>query len=253
MHAEDRQRWIVATVRAEGRLDVSRIADELDVSPETARRDLGSLERLGLVRRVHGGAYPVERARFEITLATRVHSHLAEKRRIGTAALALLGDAESVFVDEGSTCQVLAEGFPASNRLTVITSALATASMIDANTGATVVVLGGRLRGKTQATVDHWAARMLRDMVVDVALIGANGVSLRHGLTTPDPAVAAVKTQAVESARRRILVADHTKFGADSFCRFADVRDVDVIVTDTGLSAATATRYQLLGPEVVRA
>ncbi|MCP3804471.1 DeoR/GlpR family DNA-binding transcription regulator [Allokutzneria sp. A3M-2-11 16] len=253
MHAEDRQRWIVARARARGRLDVSSIAGELQVAPETVRRDLSVLEKLGLIRRVHGGAYPVERAGFEITLTTRVHSRLAEKRRIGAAALARLGDVESVYVDEGSTCQVLAETFPESSRLTVITSALTTASTIDANSDATVLVLGGRLRGKTQATVDHWAVRMLRDMVVDVALIGANGVSRERGLTTPDPAVAAVKTQAMESARRRVLVADHSKFGVDSFCRFADVRDFDLIITDSGLSAAEAHRYHLLGPEVVRA
>ena len=71
-------------------------------------------------------------------------------------------------------------------------------------------------------------------------------------MTTPDPAVAEVKNRAMRSARRNVFVGDHTKFGMDSFCRFADVRDFSVIVTDSGLSASEAHRYELLGPRVVR-
>ena len=70
-----------------------------------------------------------------------------------------------------------------------------------------------------------------------------------YGLTTPDPAVSDVKSQAVRSARRRVFVGVHTKFGAVSFCRFAEVGDFESIVTDTGLPSAEAQRYSLLGPQ----
>ncbi len=98
------------------------------------------------------------------------------------------------------------------------------------------------------ATVDHWATRMLKELVIDLAFLGANGISREHGLTTPDPAVAAVKAQVVASARRRIFVGVHTKFGVSSFCRFADLPDFEALVTDTGVSAADAHRYSVLGP-----
>lgn len=103
MSAEERQREIVKTARRTGAVDVNELAAELGVARETVRRDLRALEDHGLVRRTHGGAYPVESAGFETTLAFRATSHVPEKRRIAAAAAELLGDAETVFVDEGFT------------------------------------------------------------------------------------------------------------------------------------------------------
>ena len=94
---------------------------------------------------------------------------------------------------------------------------------------------------------------MLADLVIDLAILGANGVTREHGLTTPDPAVAAVKGLVVQRSRRRVFVGIHKKFGVSSFCRFAHVADFEVLVTDTGLSATEAHRYAALGPHVVRA
>ena len=108
------------------------------------------------------------------------------------------------------------------------------------------------MRGRTSATVDHWALRMLGEMWIDVAFLGANGISRDRGVTTPDPAVAAMKQEAVRRSRRRILIADHTKFGMISLCRFAELGDFGTIVTDTGLSAREASRYEALGPRVIR-
>ncbi|MYR55863.1 DeoR family transcriptional regulator, partial [Streptomyces sp. SID625] len=101
--AEERQREIVRAARADGQVDVTALAGTLGVAKETIRRDLRALEDHGLVRRTHGGAYPVESAGFETTLAVRATTHVPEKRRIAAAAADLLGDAETVFVDEGFT------------------------------------------------------------------------------------------------------------------------------------------------------
>ena len=103
------------------------------------------------------------------------------------------------------------------------------------------------------ATVDHWATRMLGELVIDLAFLGANGISREHGLTTPDPAVAAVKGLAMARARRKVFVGVHSKFGVSSFCRFADVSDFEALVTDTGLGTNDAHRYSALGPQVIRA
>lgn len=94
---------------------------------------------------------------------------------------------------------------------------------------------------------------MLGEMVIDVAFLGANGISRERGLTTPDPAVAAVKQEAVRRSRRRVLVGVHTKFGVSSFCRFADLADFEAVVTGTELSAAEARKYEAMGPRVIRA
>jgi DeoR family transcriptional regulator, fructose operon transcriptional repressor len=250
--AEERQHRILAIARAEGSVEVGKLATDLAVAPETVRRDLRLLEKRGLVRRTHGGASPVETARFETNLAMRTTRRVAEKRRIAAAAVDLLGDAETVFVDEGFTPQLIAEVLPTDRPLTVVTASLGTAALLAQVPAFTVLMLGGRVRGRTLATVDHWATRMLAGFVIDLAYIGANGVSREHGLTTPDPAVADVKAEVVRVARRRVFCGIHTKFGISSFCRFAEVADLAAIVTDTGLPVAEAHRYSLLGPQVIR-
>jgi DeoR/GlpR family transcriptional regulator of sugar metabolism len=250
--AEQRQREIVQSARRTGSVDVSALATELGVAKETVRRDLRALEDHGLLRRTHGGAYPVESAGFETTLAFRATSQVPEKRRIAAAAAELLGDAETVFVDEGFTPQLIADALPGDRPLTVVTASLPVAGTLAEAENVSVLLLGGRVRTGTLATVDHWTTKMLAGFVIDLAYIGANGITREHGLTTPDPAVSEVKAQAVRAARRVVFAGVHNKFGAASFCRFAEVGALEAIVTSTLLPAAEAHRYSLLGPQVIR-
>ncbi|MFJ3903974.1 DeoR/GlpR family DNA-binding transcription regulator [Streptomyces sp. NPDC090025] len=250
--SEERRRAILTQARHEGVVQVTALAAGFAVSVETVRRDLRILEDHGMVRRTHGGAHPVESAGFETTLEARTARHVPQKIRIARAAAGLLGAAETVFVDEGFTPQLIAQELPEDRPLTVITASLTTAGVMAARDRVQVLLLGGRVRGGTLATVDHWATEMLAGFVVDLAYMGANGISREYGLTTPDPVVGEVKAQAVRSARRRVLAGVHTKFGAVGFCRFAEVRDFEAIVTDTALPATEAHRYSLLGPQVIR-
>lgn len=252
MRAEERQHRILLLARQEGRVEVAVAAADFGVALETVRRDLSELERRGLVRRTHGGAYPVESAGFETDLAQRVTLHVEAKRRIATEAVKLLGEAETVFVDEGYTPQILAALLPADRPLTVVTASLATAAAIADSANLTVLLLGGRVRARTLATVGSWACVMLSGFVLDLAFIGSNGITRELGLTTPDPAVADIKAKALEVSRRRVFLGHHGKFGVSSFCRFAEVGDFETIVTDTGLSVAEAQRYTRLGPHVIR-
>lgn len=257
MEAEERHRTILARARQEGRVDVATLAVDLAVAPETVRRDLKHLVDRGMIQRVYGGAYPVESVGFESNLHHRTTSLIAEKRRLAVVAAGLLEDAESVFVDEGVTPQLVAETLVEhlrpGQKLTIVTSSLLAAAAVATSPDITVIMLGGRVRGLTLGTVDHWTVRMLSELVIDLAFIGANGISREHGLTTPDPAVAAVKSEVVARARRKVFVGVHTKFGVTSFCRFAEIADFTTLVTDSGLSAGEARRYSALGPQVLRA
>jgi DeoR family transcriptional regulator, fructose operon transcriptional repressor len=253
MFAEQRQQRIVDLARSAGRVDVAALAAELGVTPETVRRDLTVLERHGVLRRVHGGAIPVEQLRFEPGLAARDSAQRAEKERIAKAALAELPVEGSILLDAGTTTARLAEVLPTDRELTVVTNALPIALSLSVRPGLTVLAVGGRVRGRTLAAVDDWALRALGDTYVDVAFVGTNGITLERGLTTPDPAEAAVKRAMVAAARRVVVLADHTKVGVDHFARFADVKDVDVLVTDSGLDDALAARIEAAGPEVMRA
>jgi len=147
---------------------------------------------------------------------------------------------------------VLAQCLPPDRNLTVVTASLPVAALLATRPAYTVLLLGGLVRGRTLATVEHWATRMLGEFVIDLAYIGANGISLADGLTTPDPRVAEVKCAAVKAARRRIFIGTCEKFGTSSFCRFAHVSDLEMIITDTRFPSGMARQYSALGPDVVR-
>src|SRR5258706_1753279 len=128
MNATERQHQILAVARAEGQVDVAKLAADLAVAPETIRRDLRVLEQHGLIRRTHGGAYPVETARFETNLATRTTRHLPEKRRIAAASVPRRGGSETIFINGGFTPQLHPEALPTERALTVPTASLGTAA-----------------------------------------------------------------------------------------------------------------------------
>lgn len=253
MYAEERQQLIVDRARAAGRVDVAQLAAELEVTTETIRRDLSQLERHGLLRRVHGGAIPVERLGFEPAFAARDQVMTAEKDRIAKAALAELPAEGAILLDAGTTTARLAEILPVDRRLTVLTNALPIAMSLVTRANITVMAIGGRVRGTTLAAVDSWALDVLAESFVDVAFMATNGVSVRRGLTTPDQAEAAVKRAMIAAARRTVLLADHTKASVDHLARFAELAEVDTFVTDTGLDEHTAAEIASHGPRVVRA
>ncbi|HEX4818320.1 MAG TPA: DeoR/GlpR family DNA-binding transcription regulator [Nonomuraea sp.] len=253
MYAEERQQEILRRARAAGRVDVVTLAAELDVTTETIRRDLTSLERAGVLRRVHGGAIPVERLGFEPALAARDEVMTAEKERIAKAALAELPEDGSVIIDAGTTTGRLVQVLPADRELTVVVNSPPLATVLAARANLHVIMLGGRVRGKTLATVDDWALRPLAHLNVDVAFMGTNGCSLDRGLTTPDPAEAAIKRAMVGAAQRSVLLADHTKFSNTYLATFAELAEIDVVISDTGLDAALAADVAAAGPEVIRA
>lgn len=253
MYAEERHQHIVGLARAEGRVDVTELAAELQVTSETVRRDLTILERQGVLRRVHGGAIPVERLGFEPALAARDAVMTAEKDRIAKAALAELPEEGAVLLDAGSTTARLADLLPTDRALTVVTNAVPVALSLASRPSITVLLLGGRVRGRTLASVDSWATDALAATFVDVAFLATNGVSVRRGLTTPDHAEAATKRAMIASAHRVVLLADHTKVGVDHLARFGDLEQVDTLITDTGLDERTAAELEGGGPRVVRA
>lgn len=253
MYAIERRTWILDTARRDGRIDVGETSRRLGVVPETVRRDLGELERQGQLRRVHGGAVPVEGLGFEGELSARSTVRAGEKERIGRTAARLLDGVDSIFLDEGSTVAAFADALRPRRPLTVVTAALPVATRLASRERVEVLLLGGRVRPRNLGCVDHWAVRMLEGLVVDVAVLGTNGLTARHGLTCPDPNVAAVKSAAIGTARRSVLLADHTKFGVDSFCRFGALRELHTVVTDRATGAARLRPLREAGVEVVTA
>lgn len=253
MFASERQQAILDLARSEGRVDVVGLAARFDVTPETIRRDLTALESRRLLRRTHGGALPVERLDFEPRLADRETLLVEEKHRIAVAALAEVPHEGAVLLDAGTTTAALARLIPPDREITVVTNGLTVALALVAHPGVTVQVIGGRVRGRTMAAVDDWAKRYLAEVFVDVAFLGTNGISARHGLTTPDLSEAAVKVAMITAARRTVVLADHTKFHSDHFARFGSLAAVDVVITDTAVDPELIAEVESVGPKVIQA
>jgi DeoR family transcriptional regulator, fructose operon transcriptional repressor len=253
MYQEERHAAILEKARSDGRVDVGELAAYFDVTPETVRRDLTSLERHGLLRRVHGGAIPLERLAFEPGLSDRDAAMADQKLRIARAALAEVPAEGAILLDAGTTTARLGDMLPNDRELTVVTNALPIATALAARANLTVLTLGGRVRARTLATVDQWALRVLSETLADVAFLGMNGVSIERGLTTPDLAEAAVKQAMVRAARHVVVLADHTKIGNDCLARVAGLDEIDVLISDDELDPAVALDLQAAGPRVVLA
>ena len=252
MNVEQRQRAIVDAVARDGRVSVTELAARYDVTVETVRRDLTALDRLGSLRKVHGGAVPA-------TVPALPETGVAERERVGSdakqtiarAALPHLGlrRGSTVLLDAGTT--VGARRLPGGLGLTVITDSVLTAALLAGRDDVTVRVLGGQVRGITQAAVGPEALAALAATRVDVAVIGTNGLTSEHGLSTPDPDEAAVKRAMIGAARRVVALADATKLGQEHLVSFADLADVDLLVTDSPPPASIAAHLATLGTEVI--
>lgn len=239
MYPEERQQAMARQVTARGRLSVADLAASFEVTAETVRRDLTALERLGLVRRVHGGAVPWSAlTSLEEGLAERDATRTDEKERIARAALRLLPPpGGSLLLDAGSTTGRVAAELPRGHRLAVFTHSVPAAARLAGNAAVELHLLPGRVRETTQAAVGPATVAALGALRADVAFVGANGVSVDHGLSTPDADEAATKRGLVGAAQRVVVLADATKIGLEATVRFAGLAEVDVLVTDDGIAA----------------
>lgn len=252
LYAPQRHEAIVNAAQLDGRVEVNSLADQLAVTPETIRRDLAALERLGRIRRVHGGALPIAELEQEPTVVDRLGQHPEAKERIAARALLEMPSRGTVLLDSGTTTLAIAKAIPTTAEMTVVTNSVAIAAVLVDHPEVTVHMLGGTIRQRTGACVGQWATDALEWMCIEVAFLGVNGFSLRRGMTTPDEAEAIVKRAMVHSARRPIVVSDSSKAGQERLHRFAGVEEIAMLITDDELDDETTTVLDAAGMEVVR-
>lgn len=253
MYAEERQLAVAELVARAGRVSVTELAANFDVTAETVRRDLSLLEGRGLVRRVHGGALPVESATLlEARLTERDLANIEQKQRIAQAAVAFLpGSGGTVLLDAGTTTARLAQILPPDRAFTVITHAVPIAERLADDSKIELHLLPGRVRRKTHAAVGVATVTALSRVRADVAFVGANGITLDHGLSTPDHAEAATKAALISAAQRTIVLCDSSKIGVERTVSFARLDDIDVLITDAGISAAQREAFARVDLELV--
>jgi DeoR family fructose operon transcriptional repressor len=263
--AEERQQKIAELVAGSGRVSVTLLAERFRITTETVRRDLAALETAGTVRRVHGGAVAADRfSTTEESINDRAVQRPDQKMRIAQAALDLipLASSGSVLIDGGTTTEVLAEllsrrtadsSVPAETgtELVVITHAIPIAGKLSSTPGIALQILGGRVRGLTQAAVGQATVEAAQRLRPDLAFIGTNGIHASFGLSTPDPEEAAVKAAFVHSARRIVVLADSSKLDAETLVQFASLKDLDTLITDSEPSPELAAALADAGVDVV--
>lgn len=253
MYAPERHRAILEAVARDGRASVLELSEGLAVAPETIRRDLSALERQGQIRRVHGGAIPAGRIGFEPSVDLRRETLTNEKARIARAAVSEIPKEGAIIIDAGTTTGALLDLIPNGVDLTVVTNSVLHAAALVQREDIKVLMLGGRVRSRTFACVDEWALESLKGLYADVAFVGTNGISAARGLTTPDRNEATIKNAMLLSARRRVVLADNSKFGDDHFANFGKLEEVDVVITDVEVDDEVADEIEAIGPMVVRA
>ena len=253
MYPEERQQAIAALVLSHGRASVAELAEAYSVTTETVRRDLAILDRAGLLRRVHGGAVPVRSLHVvETGVVERDATHTAHKDAIARAAADFFPlSGCSVLFDAGTTTARVAALLPSDRDLLVVTNSVPIAARAATSGRVSWQLLGGRVRGLTGAAVGEQAVRTLESLRIDVAFIGANGITIRHGLSTPDPDEAAVKHAMVGCANFVVVVADSSKIGHEDLVSFAPIDAIDVLVTDAELRPADRTALTERGVEVI--
>lgn len=248
MYAMERQELIERLLLDQGRVSVIELARRFDVTTETVRRDLDHLDRLGALRRVHGGAVAREReSTAEPTLAERSHRRREAKIRIARRALEVVGERfrGSLYLDAGTTTHAVAAQLAdrlvvTGGQAEVVTHAMTLANTLAGAPDASLTVIGGRVRTATAAAVGADTVRAVERLRPDVAFLGTNGISSSFGLSTPDPDEAAVKSAIVATARRVVVVADAEKLGRELLVNFAALDQMHVLVTDAEPEAELA-------------
>ena len=256
MYAAERQQRIMAEARRAGRVEVASLADSLGVAAETVRRDLTALERAGPLRRVHGGAIPVERLELEPTLATRTGRLADVKRRIAARVLDEVPERRHAAPrlrlarprPSSSCCR------PTSTSRS-LTNSVAAASALSTHPGITLYLLGGRVRGITGAAVGDWATNALAGVVVDVAVHRHQRLLGRPRPHHPRPGRGARQGRHGRAAARRVRASPPTRARpATTTCTASPtLAEVDVVVTDTDLADDVAAELRAAGPQVVTA
>jgi DeoR family transcriptional regulator of aga operon len=248
---EERRREIVAGLKRDGRCLVADLARRLEVSEVTIRQDLDVLEKEGVLRRTHGGAILSVKIGLERPFQVEETAHKAEKERIAAAAVDLISSGDTLILDVGTTVTAAARQLVEQKKKpTVFTNGLNIAAILEADPDITTVVTGGTLRPKQHSLVNPFAEFILPRIHADIALIGVSGVEAEHGITNVNVAEAEMKALFVKAARRRIVLADASKIGTVALARFADVQEIDLLITDVGADEDDIAAIREKGLEV---
>lgn len=244
--ALERRERIWRLVNERGRVRTFELAQLLQVTEPTIRKDIIDLEAQSLLTRTHGGAV-ARRSMAEIGPSDREQMHIDQKRAIAHACVDLINDGEAVFLDGGTTNAEIAKVLTSRSEhrptrslreVKVLTNSFRVAEICAARPGDAAIVLGGRYRADGRTTVGPLALSALRQFHVDIAFIGVTGIT-EEGFSASDLAEAQIKIEAIDRAARTVVPLDSSKVGQTDFVSVCPLDGVQTVVTDRAVPSLT--------------
>ncbi|MDQ6874580.1 MAG: DeoR/GlpR family DNA-binding transcription regulator [Actinomycetota bacterium] len=242
---------IVEQIRAAQVVRADDLARQFEVSVETVRRDLKSLEMQGLLERVYGGAAKLRVGVAEASFDQRRLLGAGEKRAIGAAAAARVGADETILIDVGTTALEVARALPPTWQGRVLTNSVLVAVELAGRTGIELLLSGGRVRSGDLACSGPHARSLFDDFFVAKAFLGSGGVHPTGGLTDYYSDEAALRRAALARVGQSFVLADSSKLGQIAPCRVCDLDRIDSIVTGADADADMVAALRDRGPEVI--
>lgn len=254
MLARERQNKIIEMLQNQKIVKISEIVHLFDVSNETARRDLESVQDMGIARRIYGGAVliaPTDRKNNLLQGQIVVRQHGREERdAIGQMAATLIHEGESVILDTGTTVHEIAKRLKGMHNLTVLTNSIHVLNeLLDSE--ITVYVMGGRLNPDERTLTGYITENAINSFYVDKAFVGAGGVTFDGGISDYNIYESSYKKLICDHASKVYLVAHSEKFGTNALAASFPLSKVDVIITDTNLNPEYADRIRDMGIELI--
>lgn len=250
---EQRRQQILQHLRAQEVLSYREITGLLGVSQMTARRDVAALADEGKVQVTQGGVLAVTKLLQEPRRAVKEAADLPAKAAIARHAAELVADSMTVYLDAGTTVQAMSPYLENRKDLTIVSNDLATATAFLEYPGVDLICVGGRVDRDNKSMIGRLAALTLAELSLDIAFLSSSSWDVQHGVTTPVEAKIDPKRAAMASAEKTVLLADSSKFGRYAKYRVLALEELDLIITDAGLTETAARQIQELGVDVARA
>ncbi|MET3601178.1 DeoR/GlpR family DNA-binding transcription regulator [Martelella mangrovi] len=240
MRADERRAAMMALLMERGQAGVEELSQRFHVSKMTVHRDLDELEASGQLRKVRGGASVQSSAMFQADFRYRQKIAASEKARIAAAAAAFIEPGMTMMIDDSSTAANLAGHLPQRLPLTVISNNLSVISELAGIAGIELMALGGQYSRKFNGFFGLLTEDALRGLRADISFISASAIYQGEAFHQ-DPEVVQTKRLIVKGAERRVLLADHTKFGRPGLHFLTGLETFSAVFTGDELDPAQRT------------
>jgi len=253
MLLQKRQNEILASVKSRGACSIVELAQQLEVSDETIRRNIKPLVREGLIEKVHGGIVLSQKQEPEPPFEKRMNERVEAKKLISSLVAGIIKNGDSIMLDTGSTTAYVARALGEHRNLSVVTNCTEIARTLAREASNRVHLCGGALRADDWATFGSAAIDFVRQFHVNYAVLSIGGVADSGAFMDYHLEEAEFSRAVIAQAKKTIVVADHSKFGNSNFVKVCDFDQVDMVVVDRPPTANIMAGFDEAGVDVIDA